>query len=350
MDTEKKPETHEKVEGSEVKKIEHREKKGSTLTDTIRKNPWVLATVVLAIVTLILLIGDFSGGITGAAVGVAPKTDVETKVMDFVKSQVDGNVSLVSTQMVSGLYEVTISLDGREIPLYVTADGKNLVQGVTPLDALIQQAENQSTTAPAEVPKSDKPIVEAFVFSYCPYGLQFEKALSPVYTLLKTKADINIVYIGAMHGDYERVESLRQLCIQKNYGKDKLWQYLDKFNVDTNIGACNGDNVCLTPLIEKIFTQLAIDKNKINTCMSANAETLYNADVTRANELGISGSPTFVINGVQVSVGRTADAIKQAVCNAFNTVPTECSKALSTASASAGFGSSSSSSSSTASC
>lgn len=331
-------------EKSEEKADKEFNVKEENLTGSFRANPWVLATIVLSIVTIILLVGGL-GGITGGAVGTASQSDVEAKVMSFVKSQVDGNITLVNTSMVSGLYEVVISLDGREIPLYVTADGKNLVQGVTPLDALIQASSNK-TTQTTEVPKSDKPKVEAFIFSYCPYGLQFEKALSPVYTLLKNKADINIVYIGAMHGEYEKVESLRQLCILKNYGKDKLWQYLDKFDINTQIGSCGGQDACLTPLIEPIFTQLGIDKNKINSCMSTDATSLYNADGARASELGISGSPTFVINGVQVSVGRTPEAIKQAVCSAFNTAPSECSQTLSTASASAGFGSSTSSSSS----
>jgi hypothetical protein len=235
---------------------------------------------------------------------------------------------------------------GQEIPVYITRDGKYFVQGATEIAAASGQATaDSSASTPADVPKTDKPKVEAFVFSYCPYGLQFEKALSPVYDLLKSKADINVVYIGAMHGEYEKVESLRQLCIQKNYEKDTFWKYLNKFTADTAIGSCGNDMNCSKPLAENIMKSLSIDVAKINTCMQDEAQALYDADGARAQELGISGSPTFVINGVEAQVGRTPAAIEAAICNAFTTAPSECSQNLSSSAASAGFGASAGSSS-----
>jgi len=141
-----------------------------------------------------------------------------------------------------------------------------------------------------------------------------------------------------MHGEFEHVESLRQICIQKNYGVDKLFSYLKAFDVSTDIGACSGTDTCVNPLIDKIYTSLKIDKTKITTCMTNDAPALYDADGARSQSLGISGSPTFVINDAQVNVNRSPDAIKTAVCNAFTTSPTECTKALSTAAASVSFG------------
>ena len=143
-----------------------------------------------------------------------------------------------------------------------------------------------------------------------------------------------------MHGEFEHVESLRQLCIQKLYGKDKLWSYLKSFDTDTNIGNCQGTATCVDPLIQKIYTSLSMDKAKIETCMANDAPALYDADGQTAASLGISGSPGFVINGVESQVDRTPEAIKTAICNAFTTKPTECSTTLSTTAATAGFGAS----------
>ena len=42
----------------------------------------------------------------------------------------------------------------------------------------------------------------------------------------------------------------------------------------------------------------------------------------------ITGSPTVVINGVKADVARTADAIKVAVCSAYNEAPAECGEVL----------------------
>jgi len=293
------------------------------------KNYWAVATVVLAILLIVVLVFPSSGS------GIGEKAAGE-KVVKFVEDN-GGQASVISTSEENGLYKITLSIQGQELPVYVTKDGKSLMPNVIPLDE-VAQTDSQTQQAAQEVPKTDKPKVEAFVFSYCPYGLQFEKALAPVYDSLKNKADINIVFIGAMHGEYEKQESLRQLCIQKTYGKDKLWAYLNKFMIDTKIGACSSDQTCSKPLVEALMTSLGIDVAKINSCMPVDGVKLYDADGARASELGIGGSPTFVINGVEVSVGRTPAAIQKAVCAAFTTAPAECSQILSTSAATAGFG------------
>lgn len=309
-------------------------------------NYWKISTLVLAILSIVLILMFSWGRLTG---NVVSEKDIGEKAVSYINSQLvgQGTVSLVSVEEKYGFYEVIVSYQGRQIPSYFTKDGQYFVG--TQISSLNAQVINEEQEA-QEVPKSDKPKVEAFIFSYCPYGLQFEKALIPVYDLLKTKADINIVAIGAMHGEYERQESLRQISIEKLYSTDKLFAYLKEFDNNANIGSCSGDDACLNKYLPAIYTKLGIDKTKIENYMKADALTIYNEQVEEAGSLGISGSPTFVINGVEVQVARTADAIKTAVCSAFNTAPAECSQALSTASASAGFGSSSSSSSSSASC
>ncbi|VVB82507.1 Uncharacterised protein [uncultured archaeon] len=82
--------------------------------------------------------------------------------------------------------------------------------------------------------------------------------------------------------------------------------------------------------------------------MASDGVTMYNTEVTNAENQGVSGSPTLIINGVQASADRSPEAIKGVICNAFNTVPSACSQTLDTNQASAGFGSGSSSSSSSA--
>jgi len=116
--------------------------------------------------------------------------------------------------------------------------------------------------------------------------------------------------------------------------------------INDSIGTCNSDMTCSKPLVESIMKKLSIDVTKINNCMNNDAKALYDADGERSNSLGISGSPTFVINGVEVSVARNPEAIKTAVCNAFKNKPSECSETLSTASVSAWFGGSTTTSSS----
>jgi len=311
------------------------------------KNDWKVLCGILAIIVIALLVYMFLGkGITG---NVISENDANTKIVDYLNSKTGGGVTPVSTKDIGNLYEITVSYQGNNVPVYVTKDGGYFVQGAIPITGdVINTDTDTNQDAPQDVVKSDKPVVEAFIFSYCPYGLQFEKALFPVYDLLKNKADINIVAIGAMHGEYEKIETLRQISIEQLYGKDKLFSYLKEFDINVDISSCRGDDACLNKYLPNIYKKLSIDKTKIESYMKSGAEKFYQEQNTRASGLGIGGSPTFVINGAQVNVGRNPEAIKKAVCEAFNTAPSECTQILSTASASAGFGASTDSSAASA--
>lgn len=314
----------------------------SSLNPERKRNAWVITSVVLGILVIIMLIIIFkNGGLTGNAVSTET---VESNFLSFAKSRgVDAAVVKVDDK--GSYYELTYSISGSEGTMGITKDGKYFAQSFLPLTVTTTGTTGAATQeAQEDVPKSDKPVAEAFIFSYCPYGLQFEKGLLPVYDLLKSKADIRIVAIGAMHGDFERVESLRQISIEKLYGTDKLFAYLKEFDNNANIGACSGDASCLNKYLLGIYTKLKIDKSKVENYMKTSAETIYDEQVARASSLGISGSPTFVINGVQVQVSRSPEAIKKAVCSAFNSAPSECSQTLDSTSPSAGFGTSTDSS------
>ncbi len=310
------------------------------------KNPWMFVSMVLGIALLLSLVFTFKGSVTG---NVISENEAGTILTNYLNAQTGGGVEFVSSADKGNLYEISVSYQGRNIPVYITKDGEYFVQGAVSITGDAVTNSNVQNT-PTEVAKSDKPKVEAFIFSYCPYGLQFEKALFPVYDLFKDKVDFNIVAIGAMHGEFEKVETLRQISIQELYGKEKLFLYLKEFNANTDIGNCRGDDTCLNKYLPSIYSKLVIDKSKVDNYRESDAEKIYEEQVSRANSLGISGSPTFVVNGAEVQVARNPNAIKEVICSAFNTIPSECSQALSSTSTSAGFGSGAGSASSAAQC
>src|SRR3989339_902780 len=126
------------------------------LNKKFKENPWLLSTIVLSILLIILLAGSLSGFMFKDKFS---DLDAGQKIIDFANSQTGGGVELVSSKLLdNGLYEVTVSYNGNNIPLYLTADGTSLVQGVTPLDSLEQQATTQKRSTSTEVPKSDKPL------------------------------------------------------------------------------------------------------------------------------------------------------------------------------------------------
>lgn len=222
-------------------------------------------------------------------------------------------------------------------------------------DKATEVADNgQNAPAPVVV-KSDKPVVELFVMSYCPYGLQMEKAYLPVWELLKDKADFSLKFVSyAMHGQKELEENTRQYCIQ-NEQADKFIPYLKCFTGKDDYKACLASagvnqgkmNTCVTAADKKFGTMVKF--NDKATWLNGNYP-VYPVDGDLNEKYGVQGSPTLIINGAEAQAGRTPEAVKQAICASFNNAPAECAKALSTFAVVAGFGTGAGADTGTAAC
>jgi hypothetical protein len=195
-----------------------------------------------------------------------------------------------------------------------------------------------------ETIKSDKPKAELFVMSYCPFGLQMEKAFLPAWELLKDKADFSIKFVSyAMHGLKEMEENTRQYCVSEK-GQDKMIAYLKCFAGKDDYKSC----LSAAGLTESAIAGCVNDtNNKFKTIVKYNDKAtwlngnypVYPVHEDLNQQYGVQGSPTLVINGVEVqNVARTAESVKQAVCASFNTQPEECKTVLSNDAYSAGFG------------
>jgi len=201
--------------------------------------------------------------------------------------------------------------------------------------------------------KTDKPVVEAFVMSYCPYGTQIEKGLIPVANLLKDKINFSVKFCDyAMHGKKEVDENLLQYCIQKEDNGNYL-NYLACFlNASDSTGCLktanvNADkvNACVKSADQQYqVTELYNDQSK---WISGNYPP-FNVYKDLNDKYGVQGSPTLVLNGVVMEgVGRDPASLLKAICSTYKTAPAECNQTLSSASPSAGFGYSTTDSAST---
>ncbi len=240
-----------------------------------------------------------------------------------------------------GLYNITLVVNGKDYHSYLTKDGKKFFQSVLDIAEVEKQAQTQTNTANQPVAtvaqKTAKPAVELYVFTYCPYGTQSEKGIIPAVKLLGNKIDFKIRQIGAMHGEHEKIEAQRQLCIDKQY-PTKYIDYALAFALNSEIGACGSDAQCLEPLINAIYTKFGITKSKIDACMKTDGATLYSAEVANSQSKGIGSSPTLVINGSTIQANRDSASILKLICTGFTTVPAECNTVLSSTAPSAGFG------------
>ena len=332
------------------KKEEHKEHAEHSTHTTKKRNVWrasfLSSTIIIVVLLIIILSGLGCKGITGRVT-----SDVAgEKALSFIKENMvrpGTNISIKDVEEDNGLYKITFEISvgpqSQEVESYVTEDGKMLfpsgIDMVKFEEEKKAQSETTTTTVSQNIQKSDKPIAQAFVMSHCPYGLQFLKAYIPVIELLGDKADIEVNFVNyIMHGEDEMKDNTRIYCVQKE-AREKLADYLRCYVEKHDYENC--------------LQEAGIDKSKIDTCIqdadtefeitktfqeSTSQFPPYPVDDALNKQYGVRGSPTFVLNGKTISVARSSEAIKEAICSAFNNPPDECQQTLSSAAESPGFG------------
>jgi hypothetical protein len=285
--------------------------------------------------------------------------DAKAKAETFVKDVLlRGETKFTigdATEYNSGLYKMQITLDGGGEPIesYITKDGKVFLPQGMDIEKMTTEAnggdaakkDGEAKEEPVtQAPKSDKPVVELFVMSYCPYGTQIEKGIVPVVEALGKNIDFKLKFVSyAMHEKKEVDENTRQYCIDKEQGA-KLLPYLKCFLKAGDSGACLKEQkidekklaACVTATDKQFkITELFNDKANWNSSFPP-----FNIHKAENDKYGVQGSPTLVINGKEISAGRDAASLSKAICGAFNDgkKPKECDNKFASASPTPGFG------------
>ena len=275
---------------------------------------------------------------------------VAAKTIEFINSNnlASSEASLVSVSRESGLIKIKIKIGTTEFDSYVSKDGKYLFPNIIDMsEADESETENTETTSAAScdaLTKTDSPMLDAYVVSACPYGLQMQRAMADAVARVPELANyIKVRYIGSvsgdtissMHGEEEATENLRQICIREEQS-DKYWGYVSCF---IKAGDSTG---CLQ--------SSGVNSSTLSSCMSDSSKgiTYAKQDFDLADSLGVSGSPTLALGGAIVEEftpdnkpiwgsSRSSDEIKSIICCASNSEPSFCSQTLDTASAASSY-------------
>ena len=189
------------------------------------------------------------------------------------------------------------------------------------------------------VKKGDnKPQIDFYVMSYCPYGNQAEEGIEPAYQLLKNKADFNPHYViysnyqgggkqycmddaskyCSMHGVQEMNQGIRELCVHKLMGDAAYFKFVLEMN--KKCSSANADTCW-----EAVAKTAGIDVAKVKSCFDNDGLAMAESELQLNKALGVQGSPTVFVEGEAYSGGRTPASYAQALCAAFETAPSECS-------------------------
>lgn len=301
-------------------------------TIKMKINFWQITTIILFIALVLSLYTNYTGRFLFINLNYLNLEEIGKKTVDyinkyFVQPGTSAKLKEVKFDSSLNLYIVITEYQGNEIPVYVSSNGKYIVGFNQVFDMDKPLRIEREEAKPQEIPKSDRPKVELFIFSYCPYGVQALKPFASVAKLMKDYADFYVKFFSHMHGEFEKQQNIIQACIIRMY-PEKYWDYAIKF-ADEVFRKCYGNKECDKNESIRIMNELGIDSNKILKCLESEGEKYYNEDIKDAENYGLTGSPSFVINGVYVRVVRSEEGIKEAVCQAFNIQPSICQEKLS---------------------
>ncbi len=323
------------------------------------KKSWIIVSVILFLV-LIASIFTNGFGLKSKLLGKS-ETQIGNEMLKFVNNnllQSGTTASLAGASCDSSvdLCNVEFDVNGQSIKSYVSSDGKIFFPDSIKVEEFQgEQSDSQQSSGAENVKPAEKAKANLFIMSYCPYGLQSQKAMLPVMDLLKEEAEIDINFVNyAMHDKKEIDENLLQYCLQdKDY--DKYVDYLNCFVKDGESTKC--------------LESVGVNQEQLNTCIENTDKEYkvtqkYNNKETWVNgtypsfpieddlnqKYQVQGSPTLVINGSKVSPARNPEAYKNAICKGFNNPPEDCEETLSSKSPQPSFGVGESDSSTNASC
>ncbi|MDP2628622.1 MAG: thioredoxin domain-containing protein, partial [Nanoarchaeota archaeon] len=292
-----------------------------SLTFRIRENPWILSTFILGVLVLILLMNSF----LGFSGNVISEKEAGDNLVSYLSSVGYPGFTVKNVESSDGIYKINTLYQGSDVPFYVTPSG--FIIGNNLISILPQENINNRQSS-KDIPKTDKPVVELFIWSYCPYGVQAQAPMAEVVSLLGDSVEFKAVLYYDGHGAFETQENKIQECIQK-IAPEKYWNYASGFvaNIYPKCGQTQ-DVSCDKTESVKLMKSLGIDSDAVLSCVNSQGGDLLSDASARAQALGVTGSPTIVINGVKVDVARDAESIKGAVCSAFNNVPSVCGTQL----------------------
>ena len=287
----------------------------SDLTKKLRENPWMVSTIVLGLVAVILLYMSFSGGITG---NVVSENIASEKLVEYLNGLTGGGVSFASSEDIGSLYKINVNYQGKEIPVYITKDGNYFVSGISPITGNVANQEqtqaSQPTNEPIEIDLKDAPIkgdtnapVTILEFSdyECPFcGRHFSQTLPLIIENYVNTGKVRLVFKYAQGHGTGQAAHLISWCLND---QNLFWEFHD-------LAFANQEDVGNIVKMKELAQSLGADMNNLDECIdSRKYNYLLTEDSQMAISNGITGTPSFIINGQLIEGAVSFNEIKRVI-------------------------------------
>lgn len=289
----------------------------------IRKNPWVLSTIVLVIALAVLLFLKSGNSINGNTVNEDVAAE---KLLSFINSQGRGTATLVSAEQEGSLYKVIVNYQNQDIPVFLTLDGNYLVADRIPL------IENPPGNQPivdeneiVQVDVGDSPILSnvsaqvtivEFSDFQCPFCARFYTQTLPqikkeYLDTGKAKLVFKDFPLNNIHPEAQKAAGATR-CVREQKQDSGYWKMHDKlFENQQSLSLEN---------YKKWAREIGADGDKFDKCLDENKYAdEVNDDLVYGESLGVQGTPGFFINGIRVEGAQPFSVFKQIIDSQLNT-------------------------------
>jgi len=288
--------------------------------------------------TLLLVALLLAGGLAPASAqddGFDAERIIQNLKVEIPQLRQAGQVSIsaFSESDVSGFRQATLNVGGRQIPLLVTEDGERaLLLAGPPLDisrsvdevnqtladeasqrneALSQAIEGMPVRGPADAPVT---LVEFSDFQ-CPYCARASTLVDQL--MERFPETLNVVYVHyplPMH-EWARPAAIASQCAAQQED-DAFWALHDAYF--DNQSALTADNVMAQS--EEYLAGSSIDIDTWKACATDTDSDAYKqaaqtvtANMEAGDEVDVTGTPSFFINGEQVQGARSVEAFARRI-------------------------------------
>jgi hypothetical protein len=247
-------------------------------------------------------------------------------------------------------------VSGQEIPVIVSKDYSYLYPSAIEYDEMEQEIADAMAAYEAQLeaelegyPETEEPEVMLFIMSNCPYGNQAENGLVDAVELLEGSISFEPVYIiydetvhpsysaeneecyvnenvtyCSMHGRYELDQGIREKMIYNRYGEAKWAEYAVAVNEQ-----CFAAGEDIEACWKSVAESMEINSTEIESSFEAEKFEILAHEKEVTFGMQQFGSPGILINGMEYSGSRSAEAFKAAICSAFSSEPADCTTELS---------------------
>jgi len=214
---------------------------------------------------------------------------------------------------VAGVRQGFLMNDGKQVPILVSRDRKTIIVG-----KLENLNENPNTEAMRKIsleniPSKGDPEAQVVVVEYSDFQCSYcARAANQVADLLQDyKGKIRFFYkqFPLPFHKWAEEASIASLCVYEQ-SNEKFWKIHDSiFEKQSEIKVVDA---------RKTFAGMArglgVDMKKYDECVeSERVKRRIASDIEEGRSIGISGTPTFVVDGFVVSAGANMQAVRNAV-------------------------------------